>query len=147
MKGKKKFALIGMAAIVALSLLAFGLGTTVFAQDSEDNGEQSTDNTTPCETFISKVADKLGLEYDVVSDAMQEARQEMMEEALQERLQEAIDEGIITQEQADQILEWMQNRPEALDQLGGFGVPGGMLDGGRMMGGGPMMGAHQRCGC
>ena len=145
MQGKKRFALIGMAAVVALSLLAFGLGTTVFAQDSED--DQSTDNATACETFIGKVAEKLGLEYDVVSDAMQEARQEMMEEALQERLQEAVEEDLITQEQADEILEWMQNRPEALDQLGGFGLPGGLMGGGRMMGGGPMRGGHQRCGC
>ena len=141
MKGKKKLALIGMAAIVALSLLAFGLGTTVFAQDSDDDGGLTTDNTTPCETFISKVANKLGLEYDVVSDAMQEARQEMMDEALQERLQEAIDEGLITQEQADEITTWLADRPEALDQLG-------LRAGGRMMGGGWMMtGFHQRCGC
>ncbi|OGO02754.1 MAG: hypothetical protein A2Y72_00705 [Chloroflexi bacterium RBG_13_53_26] len=134
MKGKKKFALIGMAAIVALSLLAFGLGTTVFAADDE-NG----DSTTTCETFISKVADKLGLEYDVVSDAMQEARQEMMDEALQERLQEAVDEGLITQEQADEITTWLADRPEALDQLG--------LGGGQIMGGGRMMGGHHGCGC
>lgn len=146
MQRKKKFALISMAVIVALSLVAFGLYTTVFAQDSEDNGSQNSDNVTPYETFIGKVADKLGLEYDVVYNAIQEAHQEMIDEAVQERLQDAVDEGLITQEQADQILQWIQNRPDALDQLGGFGLPGGLLGGGRIMGGGRMMGEHHRCG-
>ncbi len=138
MKRKKKLALIGMAAILALSLLGFGLGTTVFASD-EQATDNTTNQTTPYETFLGKVADKLGLEYDVVQQAVQEARQEMMQEALQERLQDAVDEGLITQEQADEILQWMQNRPDALDQLEGFGFggPGG---------GGMMMERHHRCG-
>ena len=108
MRGNKKLALIGMAIILSLSLLAFGLGTTVFAADTE-NGEEPN----VFETFVSKVADKLGLEDEVVADAMQEARQEMMQERLQERLQQAIDEGLITQEQADEITTWLEDRPEA----------------------------------
>ena len=136
MRGNKKLALIGMAIILSLSLLAFGLGTTVFAADTE-NGEEPN----VFETFVSKVADKLGLEDEVVADAMQEARQEMMQERLQERLQQAIDEGLITQEQADEITTWLEDRPEALDQLGFRPGPGGP-----MMHGAPPMPFGQGCG-
>jgi hypothetical protein len=152
MRGKRKLALIGTAVVLGLAILGLGISTAVVAA-SNDSSQQTgtmsvvtasdtTDNeTSQFDTFVSKVADKLGLDEDTVATAMKEARQEMMDEALAERLQEAVDEGRITQEQADQISEWMKSRPEALDELGGFG-PGcgpGFGGGGRMM-----PGNHQR---
>jgi hypothetical protein len=132
MRGKRKLALIGTAVVLGLAILGFGIGTAVVsASDTTDN------ETTQFDTFVSKVADKLGLDEDTVATAMKEARQEMMDEALAERLQEAVDDGRITQEQADQISEWMKSRPEALDEIGGFGP--GFEGGGRMM-----RGNHER---
>jgi hypothetical protein len=151
MRGKRKLALIGTAVVLGLAIVGLGISTAVVAA-SGDNTQQAsttsvvsasdtTDNeTSQFDTFVSKVADKLGLDEDTVATAMKEARQEMMDEALAERLQEAVDEGRITQEQADQISEWMRSRPEALDELGGFG-PG---FGPRGEGGGRMMGLHER---
>ncbi len=46
------------------------------------------------------------------------ARQEIRDEAQGQRLQDAVEEGRITEEEADQIGEWWQNRPEALEQFG-----------------------------
>ena len=144
MRGKKKLALIGTAVVLGLAILGLGVSTAVVAA-SDDHTQQvstasvvsasdTTDNeTSQFDTFVSKVADKLGLDEDTVAAAMKEARQEMMDEALAEHLQKAVDEGRITQEEADQILEWMKSRPDALDELGGFGPGFG--------GGGPMMGA------
>ena len=152
MRGKRKLALIGTAVVLGLAIVGLGISTAVVAA-SGDNTQQAsttsvvsasdtTDNeTSQFDTFVSKVADKLGLDEDTLATAMKEARQEMMDEALAERLQEAVDEGRITQEQADQISEWMKSRPEALDELGGFG-PGcgpGFGGSGRMM-----PGNHQR---
>jgi len=149
MRGKKKLALIGTAVVLGLAILGLGVSTAVVAA-SDDHTQQvstasvvsasdTTDNeTSQFDTFVSKVADKLGLDEDTVAAAMKEARQEMMDEALAEHLQKAVDEGRITQEEADQILEWMKSRPDALDELGGFGP--GFGGGGRMMGphdGGP----------
>jgi hypothetical protein len=143
MRGKRKLALIGTAVVLGLAIVGLGISTAVVAA-SGDNTQQAsttsvvsasdtTDNeTTQFDTFVSKVADKLGLDEDTVATAMKEARQEMMDEAMAERLQEAVDEGRITQEQADQISEWMKSRPEALDELGGFGL--GFEGGGRMVG-------------
>jgi hypothetical protein len=148
MRGKRKLALIGTAVVLGLAILGLGISTAVVAA-SNDTSQQTgttsvvtasdtTDNeTSQFDTFVSKVADKLGMDEDTVATAMKEARQEMMDEALAERLQEAVEEGRITQEQADQISEWMKSRPEALDELGGFGPRGER--GGQMM-----PGNHQR---
>jgi hypothetical protein len=149
MRGKRKLALIGTAVVLGLAILGFGINTALVAASDNATDDDSTtavvstsDNeTSRYDTFVSKLADKLGLDEDTVSTAISEARQEMMDEALAERLQEAVDEGRITQEQADQISEWMKSRPDALDELGGFG-PG---CGPRFGGGGRMMpGNHQR---
>jgi predicted GNAT family acetyltransferase len=145
MRGKTKLALIGSAVVLGLAILGLGIGTAVVAASNSTSQQTSTtavaaasdnltsDNqTSQYDTFVSKVADKLGLDKDTVATAMQEARQEMMQEALSKRLQQAVTDGRITQDEADQILAWMQNRPAALDNLGGFGP--GCGDGGRMMG-------------
>jgi hypothetical protein len=147
MRGKRKLALIGTAVVLGLAIVGLGISTAVVAA-SGDNTQQAgttsvvsasdvTDNqTSPHDIFVSKVAEKLGLDEDAVATAMKEAREEMRQEAMERRLEEAVDEGLITQEEADQILEWMNNRPAALDDLGrlgpGFGPKG--EGGGRMMG-------------
>ena len=148
MRGKRKLALIGTAVVLGLAILGLGIGTAVVSASNDTSQQTSTtsvvstsdvtDNqTSQYDTFVSKVADKLGLDKDTVATAMSEARQEMMQEALSERLQQAVTDGRITQDEADQILAWMQNRPAALDNLGGFGP--GDEGGGRMMG-------HHGCG-
>jgi hypothetical protein len=149
MRGKRKLALIGTAVVLGLAIVGLGISTAVVAA-SGDNTQQAsttsvvsaydtTDNeTSPHDIFVGKVAEKLGLDKETVATAIQEARREMMDEALAERLQQAVTDGRITQEEADQILEWMNNRPAALDDLGRLG-PG---SGPKGEGGGRMMGPH-----
>lgn len=141
MRGKRKLALIGLAVVLGLTALGFGVNTALVAASDNNTSESDTtavvsDNNTDQETsphdiFLSKVAEKLGLDEETVAAAMDEARDEMRLEALQERLKEAVDAGTITQEEADQILQWEQSRPDALDKLGGPGLESGM--GGRHM--------------
>jgi len=144
MRGKRKLALIGLAAVLGLAALGFGINTAlVAASDNATDGDSTTavvsesdetdDQTSRHDTFVSKLADKLGLDEDTLATAISEVRQEMRLEALEERLQEAVDEGTITQDEADQILAWMKRRPAALDELGGFG---------QGLEGGPRMGHH-----
>jgi polyhydroxyalkanoate synthesis regulator phasin len=67
-----------------------------------------------------------------LKDALDQARGELQEEALETRLQKLVDEGKITQEEADQYLEWWQSRPDIqlpLPGLGGHGPGGGMMGG------------------
>jgi hypothetical protein len=66
-----------------------------------------------------------------LENAFAQAQREMQDEALQSWLQKLVDEGKITQDQADQYLQWWQARPDIeLPELGGHGHGGGMMWGG-----------------
>lgn len=112
MRKRTRFLVITIAAILALTI---GLTTTAFAWGP--SGEKGGG----MQTFISKVAGILGLQEEQVADAFKQARQEMQDEALEQRLQKAVENGRITEEEADQIRGWWQDRPEALEK---FGSPG-----------------------
>jgi len=140
MKGKKKLALIGLVAVLGLSALGIGINTAMAASDNSTDqasavvSDNDTDQASPGDPFVSKVAEKLGLDEETVAAAMDQARDEMRLEALEERLQQAVEEGAITQDEAGQILQWEQSRPDALDRLGG---PGPGFGPGSEMGRGP----------
>ena len=72
----------------------------------------------------TRAAEILGVEPQALSDALEQAREEVMEAQLQTRLDEAVAEGLITQEQADEYLTWMQDRPDGLDHFGRRGGRG-----------------------
>ncbi len=112
----RKYLKLGMIALVAVAVLATVVGTTIAFAGSPD--EDANADSGPRQVFISKVANILGLEEDQVADAFGQARQEMFQEAQEQRLQKAIDDGLITEEEATQIREWWQDRPEALQSLG-----------------------------
>ena len=129
----KKYMKVGLVVIAAVTALSFGF--TAIASADSDEGEVST-TVERGQIFIGKLAEILGLDEGEVADAVQQAHQEMREEMQQQRLQKAIDEGLITEEEAEQIQEWWDSRPEAMQQLGppgGFaGVFGHQMHGGLM---------------
>jgi hypothetical protein len=129
MRKRTKFLVI---AIVAVLVLTAGIATTVFASGSsgaESDGvkvllaenvqevvtEEGDEDEGPLQTFISKVASILGVTEEELTDAFEQACQEMCDEALEQRLQEAVLAGYLTQEEADQIMEWWQSRPDVLE--------------------------------
>ena len=90
----------------------------------------------PKDAVIAKVADILGITVDQLTDATEQARLELQQEAQErirerneERLQNAVDNGTITEEEANQIREWWQNRPAALDKLRPMERPFGRMGG------------------
>jgi hypothetical protein len=115
----KRYMKYGIIAIVAVVALSTGITAVVSAESPE--AEVGSD-TGPGQIFIGKLADILGLDEGEVADAIQQARQEMREEMQQQRLQKALEEGLITEEEAEQIQDWWDSRPEAMQQLG---PPGG----------------------
>ncbi len=125
----KKYMKVGLIALAAVTALSFGF-TAIAAAQSTDG--VVTDNEGPGQMFVGKLADILGMEEGQVSDAMQQARREMREECQQQRLQHALDEGLITDADAEQIQEWWDNRPEAMQQLGPGGGFGHQMRGGLM---------------
>ena len=106
-----------LLAIVAVGILAAGLSVgAVFARGGLSAGDGDGDS--PKSTFISKVASILELDEDTVRDAFEQARSEMADERVEAMLDAKVEKGLITQEQADEYLEWFQDRPD--DGLGLF---------------------------
>lgn len=72
--------------------------------------------------LLARVAKILGIEEQALKDAFIKAQQEMQIEALTQRLQKMVEAGRITQEQADQYLNWFKARPDVGPAFGlGFG--------------------------
>ena len=101
-----------VSVLVAVVLLTVGGVATVMA----DGGSTATDNETGRNGFQARVAEILGIPQEDLIDAFEQARQEMREEAFYGKLDKAVEEGLLTQEEADEIQEWWEQKPEALDQ-------------------------------
>ena len=92
---------------IVLGLLALAItGGAVMAQDGGSDSSSKT--------FAGRVAAILKLEESTVQDAFNQARSEAQEERLQSKLDRLVEAGEITQEQADQYMEWFRSRPEGI---------------------------------
>lgn len=97
-------AIAGLAAIAALGGIA--------AAGSGERGETG-----------SRVAEILELDEQTVTDAFKQAMQQRFDEALQARLDKLVEAERITQEQADEIKAWYDDRPDGVPGFG-FGKRG-----------------------
>jgi len=100
-----------VSVLVAVLLLVAGGTATVMAQEDEEPTPQVEAN-----GLLARVAEILDIPEDDLVNAFTQARQEMREEAFLSFLDEAVAEGRLTQEEADEIEEWWQQKPEALEQ-------------------------------
>lgn len=124
---------------VVLSLLLIGSvvgGLVALADDSSTNPEDQAQTVGRYQILLDRACaiyeEETGVAIDSeqLRDALNQARAELHEEALKNRLQNLVDEGHITQEEADQFLEWWQSRPDIkplLPGLGGHVHRGGMM--------------------
>ena len=105
---------------IVVLLVALGVaGGAVLAEQVSDGDKVkgSGDN----RGFTARVAGILGLEEDTVADAMQQAKKEMHEEYVQAWLDKMVESGRITQEQADEYQDWLDDRPEGFEIYKGRG--------------------------
>ena len=111
---KKRWVVV--PALVGLLAIGIVTGGAVLAHGSGTDGESRWSG------FVSRVAAILELDEDQVEDALTQAAKEMREEALKEKLDSMVAEGRITQDKADEYLEWVQSKPEGLNKgsLPGF---------------------------
>ena len=94
-----------MIASFLVGLLTVGVaGGAVLANEHEDGS--------PIASFAARVAGILGIDQAEVEDAFQQAKKEMADERLQATLDAQVEAGSITQEQADEYIEWYQARPD-----------------------------------
>lgn len=107
----KKFITIALAFVI----LAASLGGVALAQDN--SGEES-EAATRLEIMLDKVSANYfeltgeELNIEALQTAFAQARGEMRTEALQNRLDKLIEDGVITQDEADEYLEWRQSKPD-----------------------------------
>lgn len=103
-----------LSVLVAILLLTVGGTAIALAQEEEEPTPQVEAN-----GLLARVAEILGMSEEDLIDAFKQARQEMMEERWEEAfyraLDKAVEEGLLTQEEADEIREWWEEKPEALN--------------------------------
>ena len=122
--------------ILALAIVALVGGTTgaVLAASSDSTTDTTAETTadTQREDLLNRICEiyeentGTAIDPDQLQSALSQARQEMREQALQDRLDALVEEGTITQDEADQLLEWWQSRPD-IDLHGIIGFDGDMM--------------------
>jgi hypothetical protein len=73
---------------------------------------------------VAQILNNPDITSDKIASAFQQAEKEAQDQAVGNGLNDAVKNGKITQDEANQIQQWWQNRPAALDKLGkafGFG--------------------------
>ncbi len=110
MLNKKK---ILVAGVLVVALLAAGIGgVVVLAQSPTPNGKANF-----AQLFLQALASRLGTTTDKLQQAMTDARKDA--------INNAVTQGLITQAQANQMLQRLQNAPAGKAPFG-FGFPGGL---------------------
>ena len=107
---KRKWLVI--PALAALVVTGAIVGTA-FAQSESDDDSSSVSR------FVEILADKLGIGEEEVQTAVEETKEELQaereaarEQQLRDKLAAMVEEGTITQEQADEYLDWCLDPPE-----------------------------------
>lgn len=110
MRRSKKFVLVTVLATVVLVGSITGV---VLAQNGDDSQPKAGPEALlgrVCEIYQQNTGDEI--DPEALKDAFAQVKSEMRVEALQNRLQYLVEQGRITQDEADQYLEWQKSRPE-----------------------------------
>jgi len=121
MRRSKKFIIL---AVLGTVVLVGSITGVVLAQNGDDSQPEARHEALlerVCEIYKENTG--VAIDPQELEDAFAQAQSEMRTEALKSCLQKLVDEGKITQEQADQYLEWWQSRPDVPAGFG-FGGPG-----------------------
>lgn len=95
-------------AVVAVAVISFSIAL------GQENGRGDSN----ASKLAIRVAKILGLDAAVVDDAIKQAREELRDESIQQKLNALVKKGRLTQEQADESLNWVQSRPEGIPAIG-----------------------------
>ena len=102
---------------ILVGLLAAGLaGGAVLAQATDDGTRDSDGDgkSSPMSGVIARVAEILGVEQGQVEDAFDQAITEQAEQKAADGLTALVEKGLLTQENADAIQDWLDARPEGV---------------------------------
>ena len=116
-----------ISVLVTIVLLTMGGAATVMAQEEPVEEEPVPEEPielelelAPCfetKALLAKVAELLGMTPEELIDIFKEAQQELKDEAFIKYVEKAAKEGIISPEEAEEIIKWWEDRPEAVGRL------------------------------
>ena len=138
MRKRKWFVPVLVASVLLIGGITGGLVVAANNSSSNTTAGNQTQGADRYQALLDRACaiyeEKTGVAIDSeqLKDALDQAQGELREEALETRIQKLVDEGKITQEEANQYLEWWQSRPDIevpLPGLGGPGPGGGMMQG------------------
>ena len=89
---------------------ALAISGTVFAQEKQSDS-------TPHNSVNERTAEILGIERETLDSAIKTARKEYREAKQNKSLARMVEAGTISQEQANEIDTWKDNKPEVIDRL------------------------------
>ena len=124
MKLSKRFVIV--TALVGV-LVVGGITGVVVLADEGDTTDATEQTQARGEAFLEKLCqiyeEQTGvtLDQEALKDAAVQARDEMRGEALQAYLDRLVEEGTLTQEEADEYLDWWQSKPDVAIGLGPLG--------------------------
>jgi len=105
-----------ISVLVAVLILTVSGAAIALAQEEEEESAPPVE----ANGLLTRVAEILGIPEEDLIGALQQARQEMMEEkwgaAFNQALDRAVEEGLLTPGETDEIREWWEQKPEALEQ-------------------------------
>lgn len=105
-----------ISVVATILLLAVGTTTVVMAQEEPESTPEIRAN-----GLIARVADILDVPeedlIDAFKQARQEIRQEIREKAVLRAIERAVEKGLIDEDEAGQIIEWWEQRPEAVQDM------------------------------
>ena len=100
---KRWIVVTALAGVLTLGIL----GGTALAHSGGDSDAPAS--------IHSRVAEILGIDDQQVLDAFQQAAQEQREARMQHRFDDLVERGVLTREQADETLAWLDARPSFSD--------------------------------
>ncbi len=120
----KKFLMVVLLAAVLLvgSTAGVVLAQTGNGDDGQPEARDAALLDKVCEIYEQNTG--VAIDSEALKDAFAQAQDEMRAEAMQNRLQNLVDQGTITQDEADEYLEWWESKPDVPARFG-FGGPGG----------------------
>jgi len=103
-----------MVAALATAVLAGTIGGAVLAADNGEDGSPEAAHEALLDRVCAVYQEKTGVTIDreALKDAFEQAQGEMQTEAIKSWLDSLVEEGKITQDQADEYLEWQQTKPD-----------------------------------
>jgi NTP pyrophosphatase (non-canonical NTP hydrolase) len=107
-----KKAKVLISALVAAILLTAGATAAVVAQEEPTPPPEARG-----QGFLSRVAEILDIPVEELVTAFRQARHEVRSDVFNAALERAVDAGAITAEEAGEIRQWLEQRPDTLDPV------------------------------